>query len=100
METLKRLTFQEMEQLYPNEWIWLEAPETHPNDITKADGIVVVHHPDKRILHELAREVLAGQSPEEADKPATYKMIYAGKLNITHRPWLRYTIIPESRKTI
>ena len=50
-----RLTWEEMKEQYPDQWLFVAAPEKDIPPYIKS-GIVLLAHPDKKQLYQLIKE--------------------------------------------
>jgi len=58
LEELKEMTFEEMQQAFPEQWLLIANPECEQQGLKTVSGIVLAHHADKKVLCALGNGII------------------------------------------
>ena len=79
VEELKEMPFEEMKNLYPDEWVVVGNPVEGERDLKVLSGIPLVHGYDKKLVCWEGRKTL------DKEKIENYKVIYTGDIVSSRR---------------
>jgi hypothetical protein len=75
LEELKKMSFEEMQMAFPDQWLLIANPETEQAGLQTISGIVLAHHADKKVLCALGSGII------KEKKYSRYTLEFTGKMH-------------------